>query len=324
MSLKRAAACVKKHKNFLITSHLNLEGDALGAELAFYRLLKKMGKGARIINKDTLPYEYEFLPGKNLLGKFSKGAKFGGFDCFTALDCSDLGRAGAVGRINTAGKTVLNIDHHISNVRFGDINWVDAKASSCSEMIYRLYKQLRVPLDRQAALYLYVGILTDTGSFRYTNTSGFTHKAASELLKFDLNAAQIYNHIYASTPFEDMRVIIDILCGLRLEPGGKIAWAQVKSAMLKNKKPRVDLTDRVMTFARAIKGVEVAVLFREAPGVANEVRVNFRSRGKVDVNRIAQGFSGGGHKTASGATIKGSLEQARKKVLAKIREHLSS
>lgn len=323
MSLKKAAACVKRNKSFLITSHTNLEGDALGSELAFYHLVKKLGKSAAVINEDNLPYGYDFLPHKNKIIKFRDNLKKIEFDCFAVLDCSDLSRTGEVYRLNLkARKTVLNIDHHISNRNFGDINWVEPKAASCSEMIYRLYRALRVPLDKEAAALLYTGILTDTGSFRYSNTTGFTHKAVSELLKFKLDVPQIYRSVYENVPFEDMRLLSRILPGIRREAEGRIVWFQIKRDILRKRRLSFDLSEAILSFGRAIKGAEVVVLFKENLGARNEIRVNLRSEGRVDVNKIAQFFGGGGHKTASGATVKGGMDRVRRRVLAKIEEAL--
>lgn len=322
MSLKKVAACVKKNKNFLITSHANLEGDALGSELAFYNLLKKLGKTATIINEDSLPYGYDFLPYRDKVIKYKDNLKEIKFDCFVVLDCSDLGRTGEVYRLNTGKKTVLNIDHHISNQNFGDVNWVDPAASSCSEMVYKIYKSMFIPLDRDAAIALYTGILTDTGSFRYSNTTSFTHRAVSELLKFNLNIPQIYKSIHENIPFEDMQLLGKILPGMRREAKGKIIWFQIKQGILRNKKLSFDLSEHILSFGRAIKGAEAIVLFKENLGVKDEIRINFRSRGGVDVNRIAQSFGGGGHKTASGATVHGKLDDVRRLVLAKIKESL--
>lgn len=322
MSLKKVVACVKNHKNFLITSHTNLEGDALGSELAFYNLLKKLGKTATVINEDSLPYGYNFFPQKNKLIKYKDNLKNIEFDCFVALDCSDLNRTGEVYRLNSEKKTILNIDHHISNQKFGDINWVEPHASSCSEMIYKLYKALRLPLDRDTAILLYTGILTDTGSFRYSNVTSFTHKAVSQLLKFKLDIPHIYRSIYENIPFADMQLLTRILPGIKQEAKGRVVWFQVKRDMLRNKKLSFDLSEHVLSFGRAIKDAQVVVLFKENLGVKNEIRVNFRSQGNVDVNKIAQFFGGGGHKTASGATIHGRLDDIRRRVLAKIKENL--
>jgi len=322
VGLKKVVEYIKRNKNFLITTHINMEGDAAGSELAFYRLLKAMGKRATIINDDNLSYEYSFLPGINQIKKFKKNLKNIKFDCFVILDCSDLERCGQIYKINTANKPVLNIDHHISNQRFGDVNWVEPHSSSVSEMIYQLYKKLDLPLNREIAMLLYVGILTDTGSFRYPNTTSVTHKIVSQLLRYNLDIAQIYKNVYENIPFQDMKLLSKILPTISRDANGKIAWFQIQRRILKNKKISFDLTEHILHFARAIKDAEVAVLFKENLGKKNEVRVNLRSQGKVDVNRIASFFGGGGHKTASGATVKGKIEDVRKKVLAKIRESL--
>ena len=323
MSLKKVVACVKRYKNFLITAHTNLEGDALGSELAFYRLLKKLGKHATIVNEDALPYGYDFLPGKENIKKFKNNLKKQlNFDCFVALDCSDLRRTGEVYRINTDAKPILNIDHHLSNQWFGDVNWVEPHASSCSEMIYKLYKKVRLPLDRDTAILLYAGILTDTGSFHYPNTTSFTHKAVSELLKYNLDIHQIYKNIYENIPFSDMKLLSKILPQIKRCVSGKIAWFQIGEGVLKNKKLSFDLTEHILSFARAIKDVEVVALFKENLGVKDQIRVNLRSQAKVDVNKIASFFGGGGHRTASGATVHGKIDQVRRKVLAKIKESL--
>ncbi len=320
MSLKKVVACIKRNKYFLITAHTNPEGDALGAELAFYQILKKLGKFATIINEDESPYGYKFLPGTNKIKRFKPDIKGIRFDCLVVLDCSDLRRTGEVYRLNSANKPILNIDHHISNERFGNINWVEPNASSCAEMIYKLYKKLRLPLDRDTAISLYVGMLTDTGSFRYSNTTAFTHKAVAELLKYNLDILQIYKNIYENVFFADMQLLSRILPKMKRQAGGRIIWFEVKKDMLKNKKPSFDLSEHILSFGRAVKDAQVVVLFKENLGVKDEIRLNFRSQGKVDVNKIAQFFGGGGHKTASGATIRGKLDQVRKKVLAKIRE----
>ncbi|MDD4954227.1 MAG: bifunctional oligoribonuclease/PAP phosphatase NrnA [Candidatus Omnitrophica bacterium] len=321
-NLKKAAACLKKYNSFLITSHTNLEGDALGSELAFYALVKRMGKTAFVVNDDLLPYGYDFLPNKEVVIKFSENKLKKDFDCFVVLDCSDLNRPGRVAQLNTAGKPVLNIDHHISNQMFADVNWVEPGASSCCEMIYKLFKAMRVPIDKETAICLYAGILTDTGSFRYSNTSAFTHSVAADLLARGFNGTDIYRNVYENVPLADMKILSKVLPGMKQEAQGRVIWFQIKRDMLAGKKTSFDLGEQILSFGRAIKGVEVVVLFKENLSGRGEIRVNFRSRGNVDVNSIAQSFGGGGHKTASGATISGTLASARKKVLARIKKSL--
>lgn len=319
MSLKRVIEQIKRNKSFLITAHTNLEGDAIGSEIAFYWLLKKMDKQATIINEDKLPYGYEFLPAIDKIQKFNQRFKKIKFDCFVVLDCSNLMRTAGVYKLNLKNKPILNIDHHISNEKFGDVNWINPKASSSSEMIYQLYKKLDIPFDRISATALYVGMLTDTGSFRYSNTSSFTHRATCELMNYGLDVKEIYNSIYENIPFSDMKLLIKILPSMKRFASGKIIWFEIRRVWLKNRKISFDLSEYALSFGRAIKGVEVVVLFKENLRQRQAVRVNLRSRGKIDVNKIAQSFGGGGHKSASGCTIYASIEEAKRKVLAKLK-----
>jgi len=322
MSLKQTISCIKDSKNFLITSHTNVEGDALGSELAFYRLIKALGKQVTVVNQDDPPLIYKFLPGIDKIRKFKENMTADKFDCFVLLDCADLKRCGKVSTLSRNNKPVLNIDHHISNEKFGKVNWVEPGYSSCSEMVYKLYKELGVALDKDTALLLYVGMLTDTGSFRYSNTTSTTHKIVSELLSFNLDVAGIYKKVYQNLAFQDLQLLMAILPTMRQLCKGELVWIEIKKNLLKNRIISFDLTEQILTLARTINDVEVIVLFKEVLGKKEEVRVNFRSQGKVDVNKVARFFGGGGHKTASGATVKGGLEEVKRRVLAKIKQSL--
>lgn len=322
MSLKKVIACIKRKTNFLITTHTNLEGDALGSELAFYRLVRSLGKRAVMVNDDCLPYGYDFMPGVKKISRLDARSKSLKFDCLVILDCSDLKRCGQVSGIGLCGKAVLNIDHHVSNTRFGSINWVEEDSSSCSQMIYKLYKAMRVPLDKDTATLLYVGMLTDTGSFHYHHTSAYTHYAVAELLGYGLDIQRIYKNIYQSIPLTDIRLLLKILPGIKISASRKIAWFVLHADVFKDRKISLDLSEQLLNFARVIKGIEVAVLFKENLKSKNEVRVNFRSQGKVDVNKVAKLFGGGGHRTASGCTISGKIGRVEERVLHALAQRL--
>lgn len=323
MSLKKVVACLKNNKAFLITSHTNVEGDALGSELSFYLLLKAMGKKAVIINEDYVPQEYDFLPKAKLIKKLNRSLYNSKFDVFVALDCSNLRRTGEVYRVNQEKKPILNIDHHISNNNFGAVNWVEHNASCCCELIYRLYKELKVPITKEAALLIYAGIVTDTGSFRYTNTSSFVHTVSAELLKHGIDVAGVYRKLYGNIPFSDIKLLITLLNKIRIEEKGKVVWFEIEKKILKRHgEVSIDLSDYILNFGRQVKDAELILLFKENLSRDNEVRVNFRSQGYVDVNKIAGLFGGGGHKTAASCTIHGSLLDARQKVLQEVRASL--
>lgn len=318
MGLNEICRSIKKHNNFLITAHTSPEGDALGSQLGFYNLVKKLGKQAVIVSDDQLPYGYDFLPGSKHIRRLAREFKYVKFGCLVVLDCADLKRTGRVYKLNQDNKPILNIDHHISNKIFGDVNWVDAHASSCSEMIYRLYKRLRLSMDKDTALVLYTGIMTDTGSFRYANTSSFTFKAAAELLKFGVNVAEVYRYTYENIQTEEVKILLKLLSKIKFFGQGRIAAFEIDLELPRSRKPVIDLADHVLSFGRAIKGVEVVVLLKKNLDLKSQVRVNLRSQGRVDVNKIAASFGGGGHKTAAGCTISGDLSVVRRKVITKI------
>lgn len=306
---------LNKGKRFLITSHLNPEGDALGSELALAKLLKIIAKDVAIVNEDPVSLEYKFLPGAS---KITTQRKKYNFDIVIVVDCSEIKRAGKVTDI-IENKFIINIDHHLANTGFGNINWVEYKYAATCEMVYEIYKRMNIKIDRATALNLYTGIMTDTGSFRYPNTTSRTHQIISELLRWKLPVNRIYQMIYESLPYSDVKLLSLILLTLKRTSDGKIAWLSVKRDVLQRKRTSFDLTEAALNFIRSIKGVEASVVFREkaTPGL---IRVNFRSHGKIDVNKIAQAFSGGGHKTASGATVGGNLEDVEKKVIEKIQK----
>ena len=321
MSIKKIIDCIKKNKIFLITTHQNLEGDALGSEIAFYYLLRKLGKRTFMVNQDPTPEEYKFLKGWKLIKRYRHNMKYK-FDVLVLLDCSDKLRCGHVADLAISGQSVINIDHHSSNDKFGDINWILPNISSVSEMIYQLYKSMHIRIDNNVARALYLGILTDTGSFRYKNTTSFTHQAVAELLKFNLNVTKIYRNIYESIPFSDIVLLPKILATLERYASGEIITFMIRKEILKPKRAYFDLTENVLNFGRSIRGSQVCVLFKEQHNKTGYIRVNLRSQGEVDVNLIAQFFGGGGHKTASGCTIEGKLQTVKRRVINKIKEQL--
>ncbi len=311
MSLEKVIEAIKTNKRFLISSHISFEGDALGSQLALARLLEYLRKDVVVVDEDKVGPEYKFLP---YINKIKKTKPKFEFDVAIIVDCSDIKRIGRVSRIIGKNKPVINIDHHISNKSFADINWVDKTSSSCAEMIYNLYRKLNVPITKDVALLLFVGLATDTGFFRYPNTTAYTHKVASRLMRYRIPVSKIYQNIYESASFSDVMLLAEILKTLKKDKTGKIAWLLWKKSLNSKEKTSFDLTDMLLNFVRSVKGVEVAILFRE---LDDKIRVNLRSRGSFDVNRLASLFGGGGHKTASGCTIKGSLGNAQLIVIKK-------
>lgn len=294
----------KRNKVFLLSAHIHLEGDALGSELALASLLRRLGKKVFVYNEDTPPAEYLFLPGVDSVLTDDPDVDY---DVAMIVDCSDLSRTGKVHKAVGPEKLIINIDHHVSNNRFGHINWIEPRASSACEMIYDLFKALRMKINRAEAILLYTGIMTDTGAFKFANTTSKTHQAAADLLKNNLDIYQIHRRIYETMSFETVKSYGKILRSLRRDESGKVAWLEISYALLRKDPVLAQQTDSIIHFARCIEGVEVALLFKEIQ--REEIRVNLRSTGRADVNAIAQSFGGGGHKMSSGATLKGSLRE---------------
>lgn len=310
--LKKISEIINNNKSFLITTHINLEGDALGSALATYGLLKVLKKKAVIYNHDVTPEIYGFLP---YLRSINNELKENKFDVTLVLDCSDSSRTGKVKDYLGKGTgTIVNIDHHISNTFFGDVNWVNPNASSASEMVFRLCKELKV-MNKKIALCLYTGMFTDTGNFTYANTTPDVHRIVSQLMKYRIMPAKIYEKLHSCCTDKSLKFIGRILSSLKIDNNNKICWTLIKSWS----DVGFDLTEVIFSIMKLLKNMEVFVLFKRIE--ARKVRVNFRSRSKVDVNRIAKFFGGGGHRRASGTTIDDYLESTEKKVISFIRRY---
>jgi phosphoesterase RecJ-like protein len=317
MSLKKIAAAINKYQRFLITSHVNLDGDAICSELALAELLKLAGKNVSIINESRPPQIYRFLPKISSLSSTIKTSA--SFDVAILLDCTDISRIGKVASLIKKETLTIGIDHHVSNDVSLDINLVRKDASSTAELIYDIFKRLNFKFNRQLATLIYVGILTDTGSFKYSNTSDYTHKIVAELLKWKLSVNKIYRKVYEMNPASDMRLVACLCKDFKMDDTGKIVWVSIgRDVFLKND-IQIDLGEQILGFLRLIKGIKVAALFRELPH-KNQIRVNLRSVEGIDVSKVAVGFAGGGHKSASGCTVEGSLREVERKVLSQLRK----
>jgi len=318
MSIKKVIGALRKHKSFLITSHVNMEGDSVGCQLAMAKLLEGMKKKVYIVDNDPIPVNFLFLP-KTRDASHDLTIKRA-YEAALVLDCPNIGRIGKVRDLITPDKVLVNIDHHVSNERFGDIDWVQPRASSAGEMVWYLYKEMRRKLTKEAAMYIYTAILTDTGSFTYDNTSSNTHEIASDLLSYGLDPAWIAMNIYERRSVAELKLLGESLSNLTLGSDGRIAYIEVTQDMLNRTGADISKTDNVVNYARSVDKVEVAMVFKENPRDKNLINISFRSKSEVDVNKIASLFGGGGHKRAAGCTVKGSLEEVRRQVVAKAEE----
>ncbi|MFC1620772.1 bifunctional oligoribonuclease/PAP phosphatase NrnA [Candidatus Omnitrophota bacterium] len=320
MSARSIKKIIKKFDTFLISAHINPEGDSVGSQIALASLLKRLGKKVIIVNESPVPHILRFMNGVDgILKELPRNVDF---QAAVVLDCPDMSRIGKISEYVTKDKAVINIDHHISNQKFGRHNWVDAKASSAGEMVFELFKEFKLKIKYDEAVAIYVAIMTDTGSFKYTNTSSETHRIIAELMDAGIEPYDIYSKIYEMSSLQDTSLLGCALQTLKVSEDGTIAWLWVTKEMLKKTKASLEGTEGIINFARSIGGVEIAAFFRET-GTENRIKVSFRSKGKADVNKLASFFNGGGHVTASGCTVFGKMEEVEKKVLEKAKEILA-
>ena len=310
---------IHKAKKILISTHVNPDPDALASELALALYLKAKGKKVFVINEEAVPHRFTFLPADKLLRPL-KNLKRIDYDAAIILDCGELDRIGKVRTLLRPGKPVINIDHHITNDMFGTHNLVVSSASSSSEVLYDFLKRGGCRFSRDMAMLLYLGIMTDTGSFRYENTSAHTHAIVSDLLKFKFSVPTLYKKLYESVPLKDLKAFIQVVAKFQSLFGTKVACIELSKKILSKFSQDFDLRDKIFGFLRTSKSVEVIIIFTEDK--AGITRVNLRSQSRVDVARLAHHFKGGGHSRASGCLIRASMKKAKRQILKELKKVL--
>jgi phosphoesterase RecJ-like protein len=310
---------LKRYNRFLLMTHVNPDPDAVCSELALAEFLRRLGKKAVIIHEAPLAERLRMFPGaRTVLSLESR--KSVSYDAAVILDCGDLQRVGRAARFFKAGKPVFNIDHHITNTGFGDFNLVEPRASSTAEILFDLFQADRAGLTKNMAVNLYAGLMTDTGCFRYDNTTSKTHAIAAELMKFDIKASWMYQRIYEAIPLRDLKIFSQVVSAFQICYDGQIVLVELSRKVVESFSEAFDLRDAIFKYLRSIQGVKAIVILTEK--TAKETRVNFRSSGEVNVAQLARHFDGGGHKNASGCQINKPLKMARQIVLDEIAKRL--
>jgi len=311
-NMKQVIEALKTKNNFLITAHVNPEGDSIGSQIAMYSLLASLKKRTVIVNNDAVPVNLHFLSGSEY---FFQNKPDGFFpETVIILDCPVKERAGHAAKYLGESDAVINIDHHVSNEFFGDINWVEPSASSVGEMIFDLFNQMSIKLTQSAIEAIYTAIVTDTGMFNYNNTTSRTHEIVGELISLGIDPKKMHEKIFENRSVSDIRVLGKTLNTLKTETDGKIAYICLTQEMYAEEGVRSVTTDEFINFPRSIKDAEIAIFFKENSAIKN-INVSFRSKGKVDVNLLAAVFGGGGHAQAAGCTLNCTLSEAKEKVL---------
>jgi phosphoesterase RecJ-like protein len=314
MGIEAVATFLTSHKSFFATTHTRADGDAIASVLAVAACCRRLGRHCRIIIPDAKPQDsYRFLPGIELI----EGAETieAGFSPEAAIvvDVPNLDRLGLVRQYLPAMERVANIDHHPSNIGFGDATYVDPGASSSVELVYDLVLHLGLDVDEELAVLVYTGIVYDTGRFSFSNTSPKALAIAAEMLRRGVDPHEVSSSLYYERPVADLRALGHCMGGLELHLADKVSVMSVPYTMYaSHPKPPLH-TEGFVDTALSVEGVEVACLLKEEePG---KVRVSLRSKGPCDVDAVARSFGGGGHVKAAGCGLSGSLVEVKSKVL---------
>ena len=318
--LVRVLEAMREHTTFCIVGHIRPDGDCIGSQLGLALALANEGKKVTVWNQDPIPDKYKFLDRD---GRWSQPRAGENFDCVVATDCASFERLGQVGDCIRHRKIFLNIDHHVSNPRYADVNWVSPRDPSCGELIYRLLKVARWPITKPIADLLFTAISTDTGSFQYATTRSGSFHAGAELVTRGANLAQICHKVYQSYPLSRAKLLKHVYSTFRLTDQDRIAWFWLREADFQRTGSASDDTEGLIDHIRAIEPVVVACVFEEIePGL---IRLSLRSKqASVDVSEIAAQFGGGGHPAAAGARIKGNYLSVQRKVIAAIKKALAA
>ncbi len=320
--IEEIAGILMKYHHFIITSHTNLDGDALGSELALYFMLQQLHKDVIIINQDPIPYIYTFLPGISEIVCY-KDLEENYFlninpdTVLITLDSSNLERIGTISQNIDTVKLIVNIDHHPSNTNFGHLNYIDASSSSVGEIVLQLGQALECKLTEQIATALYTAIITDTGSFRFANTGAKTFYSTFLLVKAGAKPHLIANHIYANQKLSGLKLLSDALQKLQVDPVSKLSWTVVTRDMIERNSAKDEETEGIADKILSIKDIQVSAFFRETS--EGKTKISFRSKGEFNVDHFSRIFGGGGHPNAAGCQLEGNINDIVSKVITALK-----
>jgi phosphoesterase RecJ-like protein len=316
MDFRNARRFLSEGDDFLISTHVNADGDAIGSLLAVAEILALAGKPFRAVLHDrTVDPKYRFLPGFERIEPYRPSVHRRPASSVILVDVPSVSRIGSVAGLIAGGARLLNIDHHASNVRFGRVNLVDEGACATAEILYLLARSLRIRIDGRMATQLYTGVMFDTGRFRYSNL-GRAFPVAGALIELGADPERIAEAVYGQKSFHSIKALGEALASLELHFDGRAAIMHLPFRAIRSSP---DL-DGIVDYAISVVGVRVAALLKEQkPG---QYRISLRSRGALDVNGLAQSFGGGGHPNAAGCCIDGELESVAAGLLKAIRKAL--
>jgi bifunctional oligoribonuclease and PAP phosphatase NrnA len=311
--LKAILKTISEGQRFLVAAHEGPDGDALASTLALTLALRELGKEAVAYNRDGLPAAFDFLPGANtLVDTLPAGERF---DAGFILDAGELRRAGV--ELADCCATLVNIDHHPYSENFGSIYYVDTAACATGALVYRILAAGGWPISPEVAACIYAAIISDTGSFRYSNSNPEAFRIAGEMIALGVSPWDIATGLYEHQDPRRLRLLAQALATLTVSACGRFASLAVTSEMYAATGANAEHTDGFVNYPRSIRNVEVAIFFRQVSATA--FKVGFRSKGQVDVGALSRELGGGGHHNAAGALVEGTLDGVRKTVFSHLK-----
>jgi phosphoesterase RecJ-like protein len=307
-----------KSETALIVSHANPDGDAVSSILALGLGLEQLGKKVTLVNESPIPAVYRFLPSVNRISQANSIEAT--FDTAVVLDCGDLERIGAAIRLTQSAQTLINIDHHVTNTGFGDFQVVDPDACATAELVYRVLGRLKVKIDSEIATAIYTGILTDTGSFRFSNTNQSAFSICTEMAENGVNPYEVAQHVYGTYSLGRIKLLNLALDSIEISGNGKLSIMTVTQDMLRKTNTHPEDMDGLIHYARRIEDVKVAAMIQEVrngydkSNNQHRFHVSLRSDGSIDVAAIAAAYGGGGHSSAAGFGIAAPLNEVKSEI----------
>jgi phosphoesterase RecJ-like protein len=325
VAIERLASHFTAGRRVALSTHINADGDGCGSEAALARLLAQRKMLVKIVNPTPWPSLFDFLLGEAVVEASAKGPRaLAGIDLLIVADISDVKRLGSL--TDTVRKLTvprLVIDHHVpSDDPAGDVILSDTTACATGELVYDLARVLDLEITPEIARGLYTAILTDTGSFRFSNTSPRCLAIAAELLTHGVNPEEMYQRVYANAPLGRVRVLAEALTTLEVDAEHGLSWLSLTAGAVDRHDVKSEDLDGIVEHARSIMGTRMALFFRDLGH--GKIKVSFRSTGDVDVNHFARRFGGGGHAKASGAMVAGTLEEVRDAVVEAAKGYVSA
>ncbi|WP_163192653.1 DHH family phosphoesterase [Clostridium thermarum] len=310
---------INKASNIAISFHVSPDGDSIGSALALMYGLRKLGKKVNILCKEAVPEILNFLPSVEEINK-SDGTIDDDVDCLIVLDCGNVERINCHFKDIAPRKYVLvNMDHHLSNDFYGDVNYVDPSYSAVGEIIYLLLQEMGISIDTEIAKCLYTSIITDCGSFKFSNTTALTHKIAGDLITKNIDFSEIHRIIYENKKLALVKLTGRLIDSLYLACDDRVCIIEVSKALMKEYSVSTSEVSDLVSIGAEIRGVEVVVFIKEND---DNYKVSLRSKTNFDVRKLAEDYGGGGHSKASGFTYSGSVEELKETLIQKIGDSL--